>query len=317
MNTGANLKPVAKPVVLSIEQIDKSDHRFDLFLPDSGGYHFTDIIFVQKMRQCYRIVDGFKIINAGLPDQHQFPAVCFPESASLLSILSILVEIKVRIRPLFPIEIARVFQMARQDGVSDIELMALLFPLLGLKSDAGLIDRYLQILSLTLLIIKYLIEKNASVKTWLFILKFTPDEQSDLDDLIRLRPTLSIFEEIANTLYEIQKREHLSQKDLLQQLQWNNILTDENRESKERIGQIRMAVTRRRFPLLSTRKESVETEFRQISLPENASMHYDDTFEKKELRLSWRLETKADIKKMTDFYTDDAFRKIQQLLDTL
>ncbi|MBN2600469.1 MAG: hypothetical protein JXR87_00595, partial [Candidatus Marinimicrobia bacterium] len=157
----------------------------------------------------------------------------------------------------------------------------------------------------------------APVKTWMFVLKFTQDEQSDLGYMIRLRPTLSIFEEIICSLYEIQKRECLSQKDLLPQLQWETILTNEDLEPRERIGQIRIAVIRRRFPLYSIHKENVETVLRQISLPENASMHYDDTFEKKELRLNWRLETQADIKKMTDFYTDDAIRKIQHLLDTL
>jgi len=316
MNTGVNLKPVAKPVVLTVDQIDKSDHHYNLFLPDSEEYCFTDIIIVQKTGRRYRIIDGFKIINAGLPVHHQFPAICFPESASSFSILSKLVETKVKKRPLFPIEIASVFQMARQDGVSDIELMTLLFPLFGLKSNAGLIDRYLQFLLLTSSIIKYMIEKNAPVKTWLFILKFTQNEQLDLGDLIRLRPTLSIFEEIVSNLYEIQKRENLSQTDLLSQLQWKTILTDENLESKERIGQVRNAISRRRFPLLSTHKDNVEAALRQITLPENAGIHYNDSFEKKELRLNWCLHTKADIKKMSDFYTDDTIRKIQQLLDT-
>ena len=316
MNTGASLKPVAKPVVLTVDQIDKSDHHYNLFLSDSEEYSFTDIIIVQKTGRHYRIIDGFQIINASLPAHHQFPAVCFPENAAPLTILRTLVETRIKKRRLFPIEIARIFQMARAGGISDAELKESLFPLLGLKSDAGLIDRYLQFLSLTSPILMYLIEKNASVKTWLFILKFTQNEQSDLGDLIRLRPTLSIFEEIVSNLYEIQKRENLSQTDLLSQLQWKTILTDENLESKERIGQVRNAISRRRFPLLSTHKDNVEAALRQITLPENAGIHYNDSFEKKELRLNWCLHTKADIKKMSDFYTDDTIRKIQQLLDT-
>ncbi|MDO9547370.1 MAG: hypothetical protein Q7J65_00170, partial [Candidatus Marinimicrobia bacterium] len=94
-------------------------------------------------------------------------------------------------------------------------------------------------------------------------------------------------------------------------------LNDENLEPKERIRQIRNAVFQRRFPLLSTHKESVEKVFNQISVPENASLHYDETFEKKELVLHWRLSTETDIDKMRNFYTDEAIRKIQQLLDTL
>jgi len=311
------LKPAAKPAVLTVDQIDKSDHHYDLFLSDSDEYHFTDTIIVQKAGRDYRIVDGFEIINAGLPDHYQFPAVCFPENASVLTILRTLVETRVKKCPLFPIETARVFQMIRDNGISDIDLMEILFPVLGLKADTMLIDRYLQLLFLTKPIVTYLIKKNASVKTWLFITKFTRDDQSDLHDLIRLRPTLSVFEEIVSSLYEIQKRESLTQKELLTQLQWTTLLTDENLEPKERIRQIRNAVFRRRFPLLSTHRENVEKTLRRISLPENAGIHYDDTFEKKELQLHWLLNTETDIDKMRNFYTDDAIQKIQLLLDTL
>ncbi|MFH1252534.1 MAG: hypothetical protein V1715_15765, partial [bacterium] len=101
------------------------------------------------------------------------------------------------------------------------------------------------------------------------------------------------------------------------QLQWTTLLTDENLEPKERIRQIRNAVFRRRFPLLSTHRENVEKTLRRISLPENAGIHYDDTFEKKELQLHWLLNTETDIDKMRNFYTDDAIQKIQLLLDTL
>ncbi|MDO9547566.1 MAG: hypothetical protein Q7J65_01200, partial [Candidatus Marinimicrobia bacterium] len=294
-----------------------TDHHFDLFLSDSDEYHFTDTIIVQKTVRGYRIVDGFEIINAGLPDHYQLPAVCFPENASLLTILRTLVEIKLKKRRLFPIEIARVFQMTREHGISDAKLMESLFSTLGLKSDESLIEQYLLLLSVNEPIINYLIDKNAPLKTWLLITKFNQADQSDLHDLIRLRPTLSVFEEIVISLYEIQKRENLTQKELLTQLRWTMLLTNENLESKEQIGQVRNAVFRRRFPLLSIHKDNVEMALRQISLPENARIHYDETFEKKELVLHWRLSTETDIKKMRDFYTEDAIQKIQQLLDIL
>ena len=311
------MKPVVKPVILTVEQIDKTDHFFDLFISDSNEHHFTDTIFVQETLAGYRIAGGFEIIKAELPNHYKFPAVCFQKNESIVNILSILVKARGGKRPLFPIEIASVFQFAREQGVSDADLIKLFFPMLGIKSDESLIERYFKLLSINEAIINYLIDKNAPLKTWMFITKFNPTDQFDLQDLIQLRPTLSVFEEVAISLYEIQKRESISLQEILKQLHWTQLLNDKSLLSKERIGQIRNAIFMRRFPLLSTHKESAEKALNQISIPENASMHYDDTFEKKELRLNWRLNTEIDIDKMRSFYTDDAIQKIRQLLDVL
>jgi len=317
MNIGADLKPVVKPVILTVEQIDKTDLFFDLFVSDSDEYHFTDTIIVQETVAGYRIVDGFEIIKAELPDHYKFPGVCFQKDESFVDILSILVKNRVTKRPLFPIETARVFQLARKQGVSYADLMESFFPMLGLKSDESLNEQYFQLLFLNESIVDYLIDKNAPLKTWMFITKFNPTDQFDLQDLIRLRPTLSVFEEITICLHEIQKRESLSLPEVLKQLHWAQLLNDENLLPKKRIGQIRNTIFMRRFPLLSTHKESVEKALNQISIPENASIRYDDTFEKKELRLDWRLNTESDIDKMRNFYTDDTIQRIRQMLDVL
>lgn len=311
------MKNVAKPVILTIDQIDKNDRRFDLFVSDSDKYHFTDIIILQETERGCRIVTGFEMLREELPARYQFPAVCFRKDIPLVDILKTVVEIRIKKRPLLPVETARILQLAREHNVTDADLVESLFPALGLKSDNSLIERYIRLLSINEPLTDYLIAKKAPLKTWLLITKFSPAEQADLQELVPLRPTLSVFEEIAVNLYEIQKREDITQKEMLEQLRWSTLINGDSLVPKERVGQIREAVFRRRYPLLAGHKERVAKALHQISLPGNAGLYYDETFEKKELQLHWRLTSDADINRMRDFYTDETIQKLRTLLAEL
>ncbi len=135
--------------------------------------------------------------------------------------------------------------------------------------------------------------------------------------LLPLRPTLSLFEELVTHLYEIGRREHLSLLEIFEQFRWQEQVSTESQEPKERIKTLRQAVYRRRYPALSAHRDKVLEELAGVALPDNVELNFDDTFERKELRLEWSLSSSEDLKKMEKFCSSETLDKIRRLLDAL
>jgi len=311
------LKIFGKPVILTTEQLDRADRRFDLFLPDRQGYAITQTILVQQTEKKYRILDGFEILTAGLPADRQFPAIVFPPDAAGLDILQKLVFIKQSRRPLLPVEISRIFRFAAGQNRSDTEIVEALCPAFGFRKDPKIIKQYRDLAFIGEPVTQYLITKKAPLKTWQLVAKQYRNAQPDLEMLIALRPTLSLFEELIIHVYETSRREHRSPEKLFTQLRWQEILQAENQAPPERLQEIRAAVFRRRYPALSAQREKVRECLDNISLPANAALYYDDTFEKQELRLVWTLTTENDLLNIQRFYSAETIEKLRQLLDTI
>lgn len=275
------------------------------------------LLLVQKTDRQYRVVDGFELLTDDLFPDRQVPAWCFPKDTPVLEILIVLVKIKQQRRPLNPLEIARVFQFARDTKIGDPTIAESLLPAIGLPGDRGIVRQYCALLSIREPLGQYLIAKKAPLKTWRFIASNFHETQHYLEMLLPLRPTLSLFEELVTHLYEIGRREHLSLMEIFEQFRWQEQLSTESRELKERIDALRRAVYRRRYPTLSTHHEKVLGRLASVVLPDNAELNFDDTFERKELRLVWSLSTPEDLKKMQKFYSPETLDKIRRLLDAL
>ncbi|MGC9364779.1 MAG: hypothetical protein ACP5FZ_09455 [Fidelibacterota bacterium] len=311
------MKIFGKPVILTTEQLDQEDRRFDLFLPDRQEYDITQTILVQQTDRKYRIVDGFEILTAGLPADRQVPVVVFPPNAQVLDILQTLVLIKQNRRPLLPVEICRIFQFAGSQNSSDAEIIETLYPALGFRKDPKIIKQYRDLASIGAPLDQFLIAKKAPLKIWQLVAKQYRKVRHYLEMLIPLRPTLSLFEELIIHLYEISQRDSLSPEKLFAQLRWQALLQAENQTPQERLQKIRVAVFQRRYPVLSAHREKVRARLEKISLPDNATLLCDDTFEKKEIRLVWSLSSPQDLVKMQEFYFAETIQKLRKLLDTI
>lgn len=306
-----------QPVILTVKQIDRTDQRFRLFQPEPPASLIDRLLLVQKTDRQYRVVDGFELLTDDLLPDRQVPAWCFPENPPILEILIVLVKIKQQRRPLNPLEIARVFQFARDAEIEDPTIAESLLPVIGLPGDPGIVRQYCALLSIREPLGQYLIAKKAPLKTWRFITSNFSETQHYLEMLLPLRPTLSLFEELVTHLYEIGRREHLSPLEIFEQFRWQEQLSTKSREPKERIEALRRAVYRRRYPTLSAHHEKVLERLASVALPENAELNFDDTFERKELRLEWSLSSSEDLKKMEKFCTSATLDKIRRLLDAL
>lgn len=311
------MKIFGKPVILTVEQLDHEDRRFDLFLPDRREYDITQTILVQPTDPKYRIVDGFEILTAGLSADRQIPAMAFPPDAAGLDILKRLVVIKRNRRPLSPVEISRIFRFAAGQNSSDAGIVEALGPVLGFPKDPKIIQQYRDLASIGEPVTQYLIAKKAPLKTWLLVAQQYWNVQPYLEMLIALRPTLSLFEELIIHLYEISRRERLSLAMLLEQLGWQEMVNAENGVPREELQKIRATVFQHRYPVLSAQREKVRKHLENIPLPANATLSCDDTFEKKELRLLWTLTSESDLTSMQRFCSTETIQKLRQLLDTI
>ncbi len=306
------------PVILTIRQIDLTDTIYNIFINKSSNEaspEIVDSLIVQQSGHLFRLIDGFDVLHEDLPGGYSFPAYCIPSTESFDSVLEILIKNRLKKHSLLPLEIARIFRLALDNDVSEAKIVKTLFPLLHLAPKQEMIKRYLTLLTVTEIVADYLILKNATLKTWLQITQYPENDRNFIEDLIQLQPTLSVLEEIVQFLYEIQKRDTISQSQLLEQLTWSDFFRETDLSPKARLQQLRSRVFEKRFPQLSGHRKKVDEMINDLGLPGNAEISYDETFEKRELNLRWRLSSGKDVDNMDRFSSEEKSRKIREILD--
>jgi len=118
-------------------------------------------------------------------------------------------------------------------------------------------------------------------------------------------------------LSEIMTRDQKDFAAVLKDLNWEKYFQAGDITSKDSLAQLRTAVFQKRYPQLSIHKNAIDSDIKELVLPNNATLSYDESFEKKELTLQWRLRTTKDLKRLQQLGDDMTIQKIRQIMDKL
>jgi hypothetical protein len=311
-----------KPVVLNLRQINRNDNTFDIFdRPRGKREHSTFLlphpILVQRQESQYRLIYGFEILDYADEEEIELAAYRLPETINPLNILKLILQLKTSSRILSPPEIGRFLQLAKKLHLNPTEIQTKLLPLMHLSGDDRLINQYRSLVSVPEPLYGYLLSRNAPLKTWLRFAGLSEEEYQCYARLVTcLRPSLSVLEEIENNMREIQSRDKISLKDILRDLDWEQYLVAES-ETKVALSRLRQAIYAKRFPQTSGHLQKIRRRIKDLSLPANAALNFDETCERRELELTWRLKTPKDLQRLREFVDSQTLKKIQRLLDEL
>jgi len=236
----------------------------------------------------------------------------------LLSVLALIIKIQINKRALYPVEIGKLLSVAKTYNIPDDDILHRLFPEIKITAQNKLIDQYKSTTSIHADLREYLIQKNAPLKTWLSVVDLKGPERKQIEKFItKFRPTLSVLEEIMLYLSEIKTRDRKDLATVLKDLNWEKYFQAGDIAPKDSLAQLRTAVFQIRYPQLSIHKNSIDSDIKKLDLPNNATLSYNESFEKKELTLQWRLRTTKDLKRLQQLGDDMTIQKIRQIMDKL
>ena len=145
--------------------------------------------------------------------------------------------------------------------------------------------------------------------------EFSIDEQIVFKEIIKIvKPSLSNFLEILENLVEYQKLSSESFTNIFKELELVTIL-HEDRDDKLQF--IRDKIMNLRYPTLFKHRRQITSLFAEISKPNNISLHYDQAFEKKEIRGFFTLSNAESIEDLKRFLSTDNQKKLIDILKNL
>jgi len=311
-----------KPVILNLRQINRNDNTFDIFNRPQGkreqtSFFPTNPILVQRQESQYRLIYGFEILDSADEEEIEFAAYQLPATAKSIDILKLILQLQTSSHIFSPPEIGRFLQLTEKLQLSPTEIQTELLPLMHLSGDDRLISQYRALVSVPEPLYGYLLSHNAPLKTWLRFTGLSGEEYQCYAKIANfLKPSLSILEEIKINLQEIQSRDKISLKNILLDLNWEQYLVSEN-ETKAALARLRQAIYARRFPQLSGHLRKIRRRIQDLNLPANAALSFDETCERRELQLAWRLKTPTDLQQLREFTEPSSLEKVRHLLDEL
>ncbi|HCK99615.1 MAG TPA: hypothetical protein DHW42_05865 [Candidatus Marinimicrobia bacterium] len=315
--------PSIKPVILSPNQIDKGDKTFDIFIGrrENNRTDFSlplnRLVLVQFAGDKYRIIYGFDTIqNLKQPDV-SIAAYSVCEDIDITELFIILIEVRLSDGGFSPVEVGRLLVLAEDQHISENRIAGRLLPALKITPNSKFIKQYRQITGLEEPVREYLILKKAPLKTWILLANISPADLKIVKNLLALRPTLSVLEELVVHLTEISKRDHSDFKTISSELNLDQYWLADYPEVRNSLSAIRTAVFLRRFPQLGAHKAMIDQGIKRLGIPPNMQIDYDQTFEKKEINLFCRLRNSRDIESLCDYLKDARIEKIRRLLDRL
>jgi len=278
---------------------------------------FSAPVFLQTDVDGYKVLYGFgEIRNLQKSKAPTVPAFVIPRSVSFASALNIVADFVLHSRPAWPVEVARCLAECQKQNVTTRKISDLFKKLTGSELTGALEERYLALNRCDPLLIQFLIEKKAPLKTWFLVTELPVASQIFAQKILTdSRPTLSIFEEISRYLLEIIRREATEPVQLVTELQ--KIVDTEAGSPSEKLEKLRMKLQERRFPHLTKHRQEVLDILEKIKLHPSLRIDYDKNFEDQSGNINARIKSADDLFKIREFFNGPALSQLKQLVEKL
>jgi len=313
---------------LKLRQCDLADCTFDIFfnelLPSrylrkvDQSYIIYPVI-AQETERLYRIIYGFKIAEYCRQNKiEEIPAYVFPKSTSIINLLLHVAEYHRQHREFYPIEIMRFLRILIDNNISKEEIIKTAMPALGVAANDKLLGQYLSIGNISPTIINYLIQKNASLKTWLVFNNIQSEAQKIFSTLIsKIKLSLSVFEEIVTNTKETALRDNKSIIDIINELGLEGQLKNAGDFPQKKVVEIRKIVFKARYPVISKHTEKIKGSIAKIKIPPQVKIIWDKTFERKEIKVEFSINSIEDFKVCSRFVSSEDFRKLKNVYEEI
>lgn len=313
---------------LNLRECDLSNNIFGIFeskiqnvsnLKFLINNHLTLPVIAQKQADKYRIIYGFDLVKLYKKCHTQtIPAYILSQSVTIKNLLSTIVKYHSQCHNLYPIEVARILHIARANNISDKEIAKEIIPGIGYIQSENMIEQILGLNNIQPDLVNFLISKNALLKSWLLTKDFEPQVQKIFVKIVaNLKPSLSIFEEIARNLKEISLKDKKPVMEIINELQIEKIIFESNKTFKDKLSRIRENIEKMRYPIITKHRENIQKIIETVKLPSKFQIQIDKTFEQKYLKLGYTVKSESDIEALRESFSDENFEKLKEIYKKL
>jgi ParB family chromosome partitioning protein len=184
-----------------------------------------------------------------------------------------------------------------QAHVATEEILASFMPLLSLPSHEGTLKFYLKLLHLEESVQRAIGREEISIKVARALVEMEKDSQQVLFQwIILLKYNLNQQLKFVEYIEDIRMRETLAAPELLTEESFLKVMENPRLNNPQKGKAVLETLRLRRFPRLAQAQHAVESALSAISLPREASIHYDPCLENPYYRLEINFKHGKDLK---------------------
>ena len=268
------------------------DHKFKEIFSIKEKYFQNNFpifpLLVKKENDHYKILYGSKNkVNKNKP------AYLLPFNIEFVELFKKIIIYHKFFNKLNHFEISNILKTLIINDVSFANIEKNFKKILPTDLDTKSIQTYLSLQKINPKIKNFLLKKDAPLKK---LKLFTNLDQKTEDFIIlilkKLKPSLMIFLEISENLYEISQRENTSIKDIFEEMELTKIITQQDANS---LKNFRKKISKRRYPIIVQHSNKIQRKIKLLKSPNNIKLLYDKSFETKNMTIQITINSAEDI----------------------
>lgn len=302
-----NLKNSSNLLLLPTEEFNKNDTEFDFFAGPKGRVILYPLL-VSETESGYRIVYGHHLLrqfaNSGF---NTVPSIVV-KTTNPRDTLVTAINYHQNIGDVLPSALSKILLFMERHQLSrDPELVRLL----KIKDYIDFYDELKRINSFPQPIKDYLDLKKAPLRTcYLTSIVACSSEDFVLSLIEKLSPSLAVYTEIINGVYEISRREGL---DVASVVAEHNLIDSIERGN---LTSLREQVKRLYYPTVSGLNDEIESEIEKLRLPAGVKLTWDRTLERKALSINIEFDS-INYKNLKGLLSSKFYNDLKKLLDRM
>lgn len=267
----------------------------------------------------YQIVSGFKRVSIARELGLQTLPAEIVDVSDIPGVFIDVLREQASLRPLNLVEKARAVGICDSLGLNKERIIQFVLPVLELPFRKDLFFLLKEIRDYPIIVQKYFEQYNVSLKK---ISTFSLFLAHDIEAVIKIANQLQMrpveLSEIMVILYEIGRRDSISQEQILNQLYIQPLIEDQEKSRSEKIYQLKLRLKEKRFPKLSAWQHMLEQSKKDLHLPMAAKMNWDSDLEAPGINLSLKLDTSESLNDLKSFFkkaeTWEIFRNMLEII---
>ena len=214
------------------------------------------------------------------------------------------------------LEKAEILNRLKRFGEDEKKIVQHYLPLLDIPSTLSNLESYLAFSQLESEVKKIIHQKNMPFSSVKLLAGFTPQERKSLLPLL-LPSGQNKMKGILEDLKEISRRNDIPAKKVLSSKEILDIMGSEKLSPLQKADKIRLILMKKRYPALSSRKESFDSLLKKLRLPKNIMVKPSPFFEEENFSVNIsfgnRKELKINLVKLQELAAKQEFAEIFKL----
>lgn len=214
------------------------------------------------------------------------------------------------------LEKAEILNRLKRFGEDEKKIVQHYLPLLDIPSTLSNLESYLAFSQLESEVKRIIHQKNMPFSSVKLLAGFTPQERKSLLPLL-LPSGQNKMKGILEDLKEISRRNDIPAKKVLSSKEILDIMGSEKLSPLQKADKIRLILMKKRYPALSSRKESFDSLLKKLRLPKNIMVKPSPFFEEEHFSVNFsfgnRKELKTNLVKLQELAAKQEFAEIFKL----